>query len=89
MNGEAEPLARAHIKPGTKFYHGTGHHHFHDGHDLHLPAKVVEQLVEDGLLDPEPPAAAESAAEPQTEALPTQEAAPQSEAAPTEGEQQA
>lgn len=89
MNGEAEPLARAHIKPGTKFYHGAGHHHFDDGHELHLPRTTVDRLVADGLLAAEPPPAAENAQDTTAEALPAPEAAPEPETASAEGEHQA
>ncbi len=38
-------------KPGTKFYHGSGHHHFHEGRAISLPSDVAERLIKDGLVD--------------------------------------
>jgi hypothetical protein len=38
-------------KPGAKFYHGSGHHHFSHGRVLQLPSDVAERLIRDGLVD--------------------------------------
>ncbi len=38
-------------KPGTKFYHGHGHHHFGPGRVIHLAPDVAKRLIEDGLVE--------------------------------------
>ncbi len=53
-------------KPDTKFYHGSGHHHFSHGRVLQLPSDVAERLIRDGLVDLA--SAAEAAAAPTPEA---------------------
>lgn len=51
MNAQPEALIRAHVKPGTKFYHGGhGTSHFGADDELHLPESHVQRLVKDGLL---------------------------------------
>jgi hypothetical protein len=38
-------------KPGMRFYHGHGHHHFEEGRSIQLPSDVAERLIRDGLVD--------------------------------------